>query len=202
VNLWEVAIVAAICAVGVFLFVFTRKWIAARPQITPPCEMDKAGLIRWLGSYRDWYTTSAWLCDRISTLCRIVPIISGFAIALLSALREQEPPPWNEYVNYNVMIIALSGLSTLSVAIITQLGIAELAKAREIGRIECARLLSLAQILLSKHDSSEEDLYKAKLTIHQEIFRVEHDQAALYAAIVAGQTLSDRSGARAEKTPP
>lgn len=72
--------------------------------------------------------------------CRIIPIFAGFTIAVLSTLREQGRTSLDEY--YNVTIILLSGLSTLSVAIMTQLGIAHLAKAREIGRIECAKLLS------------------------------------------------------------
>jgi hypothetical protein len=125
--------------------------------------------------------------------CRIIPIFAGFTIAVLSALREQGQAPWDEY--YNVTIILLSGLSTLSVAIMTQLGIADLAKAREIGRIECARLLSQAQIFFSSNHP-EEQIYQEKLLIHSEIFRVEHHQAELYASIVAGQPLGDRSNAK------
>jgi hypothetical protein len=179
-----------ICAIGAGVFVFARWWSTAMPEITLPGKMDEAGLIKWLGSYRDWYKKSAKRCERVTMACRIIPIIAGFTIAVLSALREQGRTPLDEY--YNVTIILLSGLSTLSVAIMTQLGIADLAKAREIGRIECAKLLSRAQIFHSS-DHPLDKVYQEKLSIHAEIFRIEHHQAELYASIVAGQPLSDRS---------
>lgn len=71
----SVGLIVAICAIGAGVFVFARRWSTAMPQIMPPCKMDEAGLIRWLGSYRDWYKKSAKRCERVTMACRIIPNI-------------------------------------------------------------------------------------------------------------------------------
>lgn len=176
------ATIIAVAFVSIAIFEVIRYLVSRGPQIPTPPKMDDIGFIKWLGSYRDWYTQASGFCHNSLMVCRITPIFMGFLVAVVSAL-----PDGISFIGIpkNIIVIILTGLSTLCVAVITQLGLVDLSRAREIGRIACARLLSNAQIFFSLEHTPQE-IYEKKQAIHDEIFKIEMEQAALYAAIVAG----------------
>jgi hypothetical protein len=80
-----------------------------------------------------------------------------------------------------VLTIILTGISSLAVAIVTQLGLGDLAKARENGRIGCGRLVARAQLMFAQ--SASEAVQSEKHNIMDRLFQLEQQQADLFAAL-------------------
>ena len=80
------ATLVAVVLVGIVSFGLIRNLVSRGPQIPTPQKMDDAGFIKWLASYRDWYTHAAGMCNKWLVFCRITPILVGFMVAIVSAL--------------------------------------------------------------------------------------------------------------------
>jgi hypothetical protein len=82
--------------------------------------------------------------------------IIGFFVAIISAVNFPEIKFGNFTLSNSLLVIVLTGVSTTCVSILGQLRIADLARAREVGRINCASLVAHARItLFSNRDTAD-----------------------------------------------
>ena len=158
-------------------------------KLAPPFQQRKdadfdttEGFITWLTTYESWYTRSSDRLHRILVCCRVLPLILGFVVAIISAL----PPGFQVFgltspIPRNVVVIALTGITTLCVGVLTQLGVAELARARETGRIGVANLVAQAKLALPRSEGNtppRDEMIKLK----DALMKIEFDQAELFVA--------------------
>jgi hypothetical protein len=172
-----IALIVVICVLLIFRYKTTRS---------PPTKITRFDtpdtFISWLEEYENWYTRSSTSLSRILIACRVVPLVLGFIVAIIPAL----PPGFGIFgypspIPRNIVVIALTGISAVCVALLTQLGVGELASARERGRIGTASLVTRAKISLFSSASDKEKWAEMAL-IKDEIFKLEYDQADLFAA--------------------
>jgi hypothetical protein len=176
---------AGVAVGGAVVLVLLSRWLHAKYEIEAAPEIDKNnGFVSWLQGYEHWFHKASFNNHLIFDICRVLPIFLGFCIAVISALPEEY---WRDsWASKNVLVVVLTGISTISMAVVTQLRIGDLARAREIGRINCAALVVQAQLFFSARHSVEE-IYDEKQRIKKEIFKIEHDQAALFAAAASAE---------------
>lgn len=177
-------IAASVLAIIIIILV-ARRLINRQPSKIPEIS-DNDGFVDWLCDYEHWYNKSARRYHLTVYVARPAPIVLGFMVAIVSAMRDQ----WSffdDFIPKNIIVITLTGLASLCVAILTQLGVIDLARYREIGRINCARLVARARLFFSIPHSPEE-IYKEKDEIIKELFKIEHDQAALFASVTRNAT--------------
>src|SRR5215469_1482003 len=122
---------------SVVVLVAAAWWILnlRRPPKDLAAEMDDVAFVEWLTLYERSYTKSSEWSRRALAFCQITPIIIGFIIAVVSALKDDSWTILNVPLQRNIVVIALTGVSTLCVAILTRMGVAQLARSRELGRI-------------------------------------------------------------------
>jgi hypothetical protein len=182
-NVLVAGLAIALAVVTCVLVVVRYK--TTRPPPTKIAKFDTPdAFISWLEEYERWYTSSSITLSRILIACRVVPLVLGFIVAIVSAL----PPGFGLFgypspIPRNIVVIALTGISAVCVALLTQLGVGELATARELGRIGTASLVTRARISLFSN-ASDDEKRKEMGKIKDEIFKLEYDQAALFAASI------------------
>ena len=176
-EIWS--IIAVVVAIVVILLLLAQ-WPKG-PAIVG-FGKDDASFLEWLRAYEIWYTKSSDHTHNVLSLCRITPIVTGFAVALVSAIANDEIYILALPIPKNIAVIVLTGIATLCVSILGQLRIADLARVREIGRINSASLVARAQLFFSVDHSPTEALAE-KTAIKDRIFELEHDQASLFAAL-------------------
>lgn len=171
---------AALAFVTVALF-GAYLYATRRPEYDKRQDLvSRDGFLRWVGEYEKWYTRSAWALNWTFFCCKTMPLVLGFLVAIISALPERFELIAG--IPRNIAVIALTGLSTLCVAVLTQLGVAERARAREIGRIGVAKLAAEARVALSGKKEIDEQTKAQLASITDRIFEIEFDQQALFAA--------------------
>ena len=174
---------------GVSVFRWTANRRAKGPLAGDPGTTSD-DFIKWLSGYESWYTRASWKTHRILEICRIAPIVIGFFVAIISSVNMPTVSFYYWQISTNLLVIILTGISTTCVSVLGQLRIADLARAREIGRINCARLVADARLKLFDEGKNPSDVQNEKLSIKDTLFRIEHDQAALYAALGSRPTNS------------
>jgi hypothetical protein len=187
---WLVVALVVVAAGAAYFRLSARLQASHHIQAEP--DFDNEGFLNWLRDHEIWYQKASFRTHCIFDVARIAPVIIGFAIAVLSAL----PPPLKAEPFNSLAVIILTGASTVCVSIISQLRVGDLARAREVGRINCAALVARARLFFSMKPS-EEDAYKEKLAIKDQLFKLEHDQAALFAAAASVEprpTVDPKSG--------
>jgi hypothetical protein len=177
---------ALLAAAALSAFVlFAAAWWTLSIRRAPrdlAAEMDDVAFVEWLMLYERSYTRSSEWSHRALAFCQITPIVIGFIIAIVSALKDDSWTILNVSLQRNIVIIALTGVSTVCVAILTRMGVAQLARTRELGRINCAALVTRARLYFSINHTPQES-YAEKVRIKDEIYKIEHDQAALSGGI-------------------
>jgi hypothetical protein len=172
----ELAGLVLAVTLGIVSFFFISRRMLLKKTRQSVENMDDDGFFRWLQDYEEWYTLASKRLNDWLIITRITPLFIGFIVALISAVSEVDLPL------KNYLVIGLTGISTLCVAVLTQLRLAELARAREIGRINCAQLVARARLYFTVERPPEETLSE-KQKIQGELFKIEHDQAALVASV-------------------
>jgi hypothetical protein len=179
--LWTIAAVAIIIVLALLAIAYQFKK-APIASFGP----DDASFLDWLRAYETWYTKASRGAHRVLSFCRITPIVIGFAVAVVAASQGETLPiyvsGYGFTIEKNIVIIILTGIVTLCVSILGQLRVADLARARETGRINTAALVARAQLFFSVDHSPDEAL-KEKNAIKDELFKLEHDQASLFASL-------------------
>ena len=170
-------IVVVVVAIAAFLLI--GYWLK-QPPATRTMNLNDENFVTWLQQYEIWYTKSSRRCNSVLVVCRITPIVLGFVIAVVSALKPGDYFFAN-YISQPILVIILTGTSSLAVAIITQLGLGDLAKTRENGRIACARLAARAQLMFAQ--SASDAVQDEKNKILETLFQIEQQQADLFAAL-------------------
>jgi hypothetical protein len=193
--IWVVVLAIIIFAIVLVARRYTRSRIIELPNLE-----DNQAFIRWLMEYEDWYTTSAKRHHRTLYWFRPAPIVIGFLVAIVSAM-DNNLVLFKSYIPKNIIVISLTGLAALCVAVLTQLGVIDLSRTREIGRINCAALVARAQLFFSKTQTAD-DAYREKSAIVQEVFRIEHDQAALFSRIAGNVPDAQTPQRSAPRNPP
>lgn len=166
---------AALALFGSYLYACRRPEYDKRSDL-----VSRDGFLRWVDEYEKWYTRSAWALNWTFFCCKTMPLVLGFLVAIISALPEGFEPFAG--IPRNILVIALTGLSTLCVAVLTQLGVAERARAREIGRIGVAKLAAESRVALSGKKEIDDQTKAQLVSITDRIFEIEFDQQALFAA--------------------
>ena len=82
---WTI-IVAALVIIAVTGYLIWRS----RQQITVSFGPDRESFMSWLREYEIWYTEASDRYYRLLTFCRVAPIFIGFAVAVVSALKQTE----------------------------------------------------------------------------------------------------------------
>lgn len=171
ISVGAAAIVVVVIATVIWIYIGDRNRIKETIDVTTSMK-DKL-FVNWLRSYEAWYDVSAKNWNRVLIFCRVAPIIIGFMIAVVSAVDPNIviiPGLRN-----NLIVIILSGISTVCLTIITQFSVVDLAKAREIGRINCAKLV--VEAMLSIEPENKDELNRLKQKLAEEIFDIESVQA-------------------------
>jgi hypothetical protein len=150
--------IAVVLIIVVALFFLIRAWLA-NPLITSYPDLNDENFVKLLRDYETWYAKSSRRCTNTLVVCRITPLVMGFVVAVVSAANKDAWPLQN-YIDQSILVIILTGISSLAVAIVTQLGLGDLAKARENGRIASAHLVARTQLMFAKPTSPE----KLKIT--------------------------------------
>jgi hypothetical protein len=176
-----------ILGTALYFFISARTVLNEARQCVE--SMDDEGFLRWLQEYEGWYTLASKRLNDWLFVTRITPLFIGFIVALISAAQESQLPI------KNYLVIGLTGISTLCVAVLTQLRLAELARAREIGRINLAQLVARTRLYFSMPRSPDEALSE-KQKVQAEVFKIEHDQAALFASLTEPPTGPNKGAAR------
>jgi hypothetical protein len=181
-----------VVAFGLVTYVFFSRWLRLKRVVDGLHLKDNSEFIVWLELYQSWYSTSSNRCYIVLMVCRITPIFIGFVVAILEALGD-DPFKNLSYLNKSILVIMFTGISTVCVAVLTQLRVADLATARENGRISCASLVARAQLFFSRDPEASES-YQEKVRIKDELFKIEFDQAALFDASVDGRPKNTPDG--------
>ncbi len=181
----SIAAIVATVAIAIALviaIVVIRRHISPAAATPVPDMLNDEAFVKWLEGYEHWYTKSSKRYHRTLYWFRPAPIVIGFFVAIVAAIDEKSAffPDW---MPKNIVIIILTGLASFCVAVLTQLGVIDLSRTREIGRINCAQLVVRAKHFLSVAQTPQA-AYEEKAEFINEIFKIEHDQAALFAGIV------------------
>lgn len=128
-----VAVAAALFAAGYFFS--CRKLIQDTVRIS---DLTDENFVKWLQAYEVWYTKSSRTCHDWSLVFRVLPVLLGFMVAFVSAWKNEHPLGMEK----NLLVMVLTGISTLCVSLLSQLRLSELAKARrrarrDLGGIMC-----------------------------------------------------------------
>ena len=116
---WIASAIAVFLGIGAF--VYLSRWLRVQhePGQVPP--VDQEGFVKWLQGYERWYHKASFNNHLIFNICRVVPITLGFGIAVISSLPNSV---WDtEYVIKNVLVVVLTGISTVTGAVVSQLRI-------------------------------------------------------------------------------
>jgi hypothetical protein len=174
-----------IVAVLVVATVVWGMWRHRLPKYEDMEFEEVDDLLQWLADYEAWYERSSGLLHEILIVCRVLPIGLGFLVAIVSALDDKLFQAF--IIPKNIVVIILTGLSTICVAIITQLGLADLARTREAGRIAFSDMRAKVKLLIAAKGGSSKTNPKALVEdfekIAAEVFKIEREQADRFVLI-------------------